>query len=281
MSISKEQQLWEASTSGDLEAVKHLASDPGVNVNWGDPEFNRTAFYRACFLGRLSVVEFMLNHPQVEVNKSQLEGATPFYAACQEGHLEVAKLLLADMRIDVNKLNRYHSTPLLKASEKGFMPIVQLLLASERLVDTKIKTIDGSARWNNKTAAEIARLQGNGLSIAALLDSFDADPDATRQQLRELPGLRDSFISDLFALVVFLCDDLLAVGTESSVSSSSSSPLRKAARFFRMTQHLPMELQMMMCNRVFGAGKNSVLTKHSEPAFKKLGRFLATTANER
>ena len=67
----------------------------------------------------------------------------------------------------------------------------------------------------------------------------------------ELPELRDPFISDLFALVIFLSDDLLVVNAASSLNS-------KAARFFEMTQRLPMELQMMLCNRVFGAGKSDI-----------------------
>jgi len=157
-------------------------------------------------------------------------------------------------------------------------------LASGREVDTKTKSIAGEYEWNNKTAAETARVQGtilreeeeseeeysrrkqNGPLIAVLLDSFEADPATTRQQLRELPELRDPFISDLFALVVFICDGLLNVSVESSSSS---------ARFFRIAQLFPMELQMVLCNRAFGAVKSSVLTKYSEPAFKKLGRLLA------
>ena len=64
-------------------------------------------------------------------------------------------------------------------------------------VDTKAKSINGPALWNGKTAAEHARFQGirtmdegepeegdtrrkkNGLLIADLLDSFEADPDVT------------------------------------------------------------------------------------------------------
>jgi len=44
MSKSKEEQLWDACTSGDLELVKLLAKEPSVNVNvnWADPERNRT-----------------------------------------------------------------------------------------------------------------------------------------------------------------------------------------------------------------------------------------------
>ena len=77
--------------------------------------------------------------------------------------------------------------------------------------------------------------------------------------------MRDPFISDLFALVVFLCDDLLTLKAVSSDPSSSN----KASRFFVIAQLLPMELQMALCNRAFGSSKNS------EPAFKKLGKVLA------
>ena len=180
------------------------------------------------------------------------------------------------------------------ASHNGHLPIVHLILASGREVDTKSKSMAGTSRWNNKTAAEIARSQGirdrdegepeegytrknqNGLLIATLLDSFDVDPVATRQHLRELPELRAFFISDLFALVVFLCADLLTMSAEGS--ASSPTPHNAARNFFMIARRLPMELQMMLCNRVFGAGKDIVLTKHSEPAFKKLGKLLARSA---
>jgi len=115
------------------------------------------------------------------------------------------------------------------------------------------------------------RSRQNGPLIAALLDTFDLDPVATRQQLRELPELRDPFISDLFALVIFLCDDLVAVSAESPSSSATS---QQATRFFQIAQRLPIELQMMISNRVFCSQKSIILTKHSEPAFKRLGRLL-------
>ena len=151
-------------------------------------------------------------------------------------------------------------------------------------MNTTTKSLDGTSSGSNKTAADMARFQGtraqypwesdenyargkqNGPLIATLLESFDADPVTVREQLRELPELRDPFISDLFALVIFLCDDLLVVNAASSLNF-------KAARFFEMSRRLLMELQMMLCNRVFGAGKDRVLRKNSEPAFKRLGRL--------
>ena len=49
----KELLLWDACTSGDLDLVKYLVNDEGVNVNWADPEMQRTAFYRACGMAGL------------------------------------------------------------------------------------------------------------------------------------------------------------------------------------------------------------------------------------
>jgi len=205
------------------------------------------------------VVQFLLTLPTVDVTKPDDDGFTPFNNACQNGHKEVVSLLLADVRVDVNKPNKYEYTPLWFSSHDGHLPVVQLILASGREIDTKTKSMAGTASWNNKTAAEMARFQGtgakeeesdleytrmnrNGPLIAALLGSFDADPVTTRQQLRELPELKDSFISDLFALVVFLCDGLLRVRVESSTSSSSSSSnnnSNKAASSSRLLRHFP------------------------------------------
>ena len=116
--------------------------------------------------------------------------------------------------------------------------------------------------------------------IADLIDSFDLDPVTTCQKLRELPELRDPFIGDLFSLVIFQCDDLLAMRPESALASPSVIFPSAAARFFQIALRLPKGLQMMLCNRVFGAVKDTVLMKNSEPAFKRLGRLLTTESEQ-
>ena len=232
----------------------------------------------------MEVVSPLLADMRIDVNKQHIEDCTPFFKACENGREEIVALLLPDPRSILIPQLMTLCTPLWFASQNGHLSIVQLILASGREVDTTTKSIAGASGCNN-TAAEIARYEGirgkteggseedytrkkkNGPFIAALIDSLDAEPAKTRKQLRELPRIRDPFIGDLFALVVFLCDELLTV--------SPKSPSLKAARFFRIALFLPMELQMLMCNRVFGSGKDHVLTKHSEPAFKGLGRLLA------
>jgi len=78
----------------------------------------------------------------------------------------------------------------------------------------------------------------------------------------------------VFALVVFLCGGLLATTEPTAAAAAAAS---EAARFFLIATRLPMALQMVLCNRKFGSGKDHVLTKDSEPAFKKLAKLLIET----
>ena len=203
MSGSKEQQLWDACTSENLELVKHFAKDPAIDVNWADPKDNRTALYIACLHGHLFAVELLLKSPNIDVNKAQKEGATPFHIACAQGHKEVVLSLLKDRRLNMNLSNHNQLSPLWCASQEGHLSVIECLLASGREVDTKTKSIAGPAAWNNKTAVEIARAQGtrtksadeteeeyarskqNGSLIAVLLDSFEENPQQVRARLRE------------------------------------------------------------------------------------------------
>lgn len=74
--------------------------------------------------------------------------------------------------------------------------------------------------------------------------------------------------AEAFALVVFYCDSYLTFKGEPEICFDGESSKRmSAARFFNMAGRLPMDLQMVLCNRLFGSAKTLVLTKNSEPAF--------------
>jgi len=234
--------------------------------------------------GVVSLLLLLQADHTIDTNKGVNDGRTPFSIACQHGRDEVVKLLLDDEGIDITLADVKQCSPVWFASDKGHLTVIQLILASGRMVDITSRSTDGWAPWNNKTPQEIALLQmtesqqpedtekdylrkvQNCPMIISLLDSFEADPVATRQQLRELPGICSPYIGEVFALGIFLCDDLLQITQE------RTSP-EAAIRFFRIVRRLPMELQMMLCNRLFGSPQNHVLTKHSEPAFKKLARY--------
>ena len=76
-------------------------------------------------------------------------------------------------------------------------------------------------------------------------------------------GVLDALATEVFALIVFLCDDLLLLKPASHPAADTA-----AARFFAVASKLPMELQMILCHRVVGSMKQNILRKDSEAAFK-------------
>lgn len=76
-------------------------------------------------------------------------------------------------------------------------------------------------------------------------------------------------IANTFALVVCLSDDyfILPVSDE---HSNSNKKRQQAYRFFSIVRQIPMELQMLICNRVYQCHSNFVLSKNVETHFERL-----------
>ena len=70
--------------------------------------------------------------------------------------------------------------------------------------------------------------------------------------------------------MIFLSDDFLAMSPAPQGKATEWDLTVGVRRFFAIAVKLPMDLQMVLCNRIFGSGKDIVLTKSSEPGFRKL-----------
>lgn len=91
--------------------------------------------------------------------------------------------------------------------------------------------------------------------------------------------MTDSLSAEMFALMVYVCDDYLALKSQDEFAEKRDRQAA-AARFFGMASQLPMDLQMVLCNRAFGSAKALILTKNSEPAFLNLSKSFAEEAEE-
>jgi len=268
-----------ACQGGHKELVSLLLADPRIDPNKPD-NGETTPFYIACWNGHEEVVSLLLADPRVDPNEAENTGAAPFCIACQNGHKEVVSLLLADLRIDPNMPINDQSTPLWYASQNGHLVVVQHMLATGKEIDTKLRSA-----FNNKTAAEQSREMGttdmddmdddeteedlerrktNGPLCADLIDEYERDPVAVRHRLRRQPGLREYFIGHLFALVVFHSDSFVVI--------NESLAHLDTMRFFRIASQLPLDLQMVLCNRIFGSSGDIILSRDSEPGFQLLTR---------
>ena len=210
-------------------------------------------------------MKVLLAHPHINVNCKTNDGSTPFLLGCEYGHVSDVCVLLKDPRVNVTMADNNGCTPLWEASCFGHHEVVEWLIASGRDLGD-IKNTIGKLEGNEYTALEIA-INGERSEVVSLLERFIDNPAQTRHGLRVKLGLLDELAAEVFALTVFLCDDLLQLKP-----AATSLP---AARFFTIATKLPIELQMILCHRAVGSAKDdSILSIDSEAAFKALATIL-------
>jgi len=90
----------------------------------------------------------------------------------------------------------------------------------------------------------------------------------TRHELQVKLGVLDKLAAEVFALLVFYCDNLIQF---KPMRASRRKPVDSGVTgFFVIASKLFMELQMVLSHRVVGLGKQNILQKDSEAAFKTL-----------
>ena len=182
--------------------------------------------------------------------------------------MSVIQVLLKDPRVDITLANDRGRT--WWASWNALLKVVEVLIASGRdLGDLNQKGTDG---YGDYTALEIARLNQDS-EIVPRLEKFMTNPTLTHHQVRVKLGVLAEVAAEVFALTVFLCDDLLHLKPMQATRSTPAAAI-KTTRFFAIARRLPMEVQMILCHRVVGSPKDSILSKDSEPSFTSLAANL-------
>lgn len=254
--------------------VELLLADRRVDINF--PRTNgATAFFMIAQKGLAHLVKLLMADPRIDVNKGKDNGATPFIIACQKGMIEVVKLLLADPRVDCNTPLPDGHTPLAIAAGFNQVEVLQHLIASGKDLDTRAAinlevtaTLDVLTEWLEFLRSfkkpyvvpeDIARGK-NHLQCLELIQQVEADPAQTRYKLFHQLRLGEGYAAELFALVIFVGDDYLAF--------RNAPKSFEVLRFFRIARRLPLEMQMILCHRVFGSTQDLVPKKLAEQAFK-------------
>ena len=185
--------------------------------------------------------------------------------------MSVVEVLLKDPRVDVILDDDNGCTPLWWASFCGHYEVIEGLISSGRDLGD-IMNKKGLGGGKDYTALEIARKEKETEAVS-VLERFMSNPAQIRHEVRVKLGVLDEFAAEVFALTVFLCDDLFHLNPVSHLAASPD-PTTAALRFFTIVSKLPMELQMILCHRTVGSMKQNILQKDSEAAFKSLARVL-------
>ena len=72
--------------------------------------------------------------------------------------------------------------------------------------------------------------------VVSLLERFIANPEPTRHELRVKLGMLDALAAEVFALTVFLCDDLLELKPASHPAAADTAA---TTRFFAIASKFP------------------------------------------
>ncbi len=109
-------QLWKAAKLGCHLAVEEVLQHPNIDPNKTHKETGTTPLYMAAYFGHERVVKALLSHPSIQVNHGKGD-TTPLFMAAQEGREEIVKMLLGCKDVDIEKASKEGITPACVASE--------------------------------------------------------------------------------------------------------------------------------------------------------------------
>jgi len=295
--LCDEDELSKEAQSVNMEDVvkEILTSHPTIDVNWqSERRFRRSVLHEACSQGDDKVVSLLLAHPGIDVNQKDQDGSTPFKLACVGGNLRCARLLLADLRVKVNEPTNDGFTPLRWAAYRGHFKLTEWWIASGREID-----LGEPGNFYTDAIGQARTLEsilGRKAEVVTLLERFKRNPVRTRHEVRVELGFREKMAAEIYALVVFVSDGLLCVrgATTTTTTIAATPPVAAgvahdtfttvstagAARFFKIAERLPLELQMMLCNIVLGFREDIISSNLTEVEFRDLARRIDDDVTE-
>ena len=119
------------------------------------------------------------------------------------------------------------------------------------------------------SALEIAK-ERNHTEVALLLEKLQIDIVQTRHGILVKLGVLDERAAELFAMAIFLCDNLLQL--KPALTASSNPEASTATRFFKIARQLPMELQMVSPIVLLALPRTIFCQKIQKQPSNRLGR---------
>ena len=129
--------FWRLCRDGDIEGVQ-AEIDNGANVNEED-DSGWTGLMWALGKRHNNVVQMLLNHPQIDVNKVDSGGQCALhYAVFRDNHEGMVALLARQDLTTINQKERYGLTPIMRAIYRNAVNCFNLLLAHPEVdLDTR------------------------------------------------------------------------------------------------------------------------------------------------
>jgi ankyrin repeat protein len=228
------------------DAIELLLAHPEIDVNKANIYNMKTPLILCAIstwnvTGQIKTARMLLERPEIKVNERDNRGCTALQYAIYNGFSEMVELFLNHPDIDTGQIENDGMTMSWAGATQGRYEITKLLFAlSKNVVNTSIKV---TRRFGDivvaLTASEVATNKRH-VEIAHLIDRYEQDPRKVKYDLRIELGYNLQDSAALFALVLLIsCGFLQPTGEE------------KEHGFFLMANGLPLEFQMLLCNRAY------------------------------
>lgn len=213
----------------------------------------------------------LAKYPGADVNLTITSFDTLFLKSCRKDSQIPFRILIGN--------------PETKLDIPGFvnrLPLCQLLL------DNRIEHLK---RWI-ASGRDIDLCDGKYYSVRSrmgdisnptvdLLNDYVKTPDLVRHAVRrELGGggeegeFKAELAADFFAVVIFVCDGLLEFDEERAALFVLPETASRNERFLRIASGLPIDLQLILCNRAAGSMAANIPGATRETAFRALAKAL-------
>jgi hypothetical protein len=115
-----------AAALGRLDVIQCLVNELGADVKQVDQE-GSFPLYIAAQQSHLDVVRCLVKDLGADVNQARQDGATPLYIAAQQGYLDIVCCLVIELGVDANKAMHDGCTPSYIAAQNGFVEVIRCL----------------------------------------------------------------------------------------------------------------------------------------------------------
>ncbi len=118
-----------AAQNNHVDAVRLLLQQPdnSAALNEGDHS-DVTALYHAACFGHLNIVNMLLEHNGIDINKPNRYGSSPLFVAAYKGHAEIVKAFWKKDPSLLNKSDEKNPTPLWEAAmREGHWHVVDVM----------------------------------------------------------------------------------------------------------------------------------------------------------
>lgn len=198
------------------------------------------------------------------VNQQELEeGTSPLWMTAQEGHVDFIRMMLQFPEVEVNLADHDNCTPLWVSARKGKLSVVKMLMALREDLDEGVTANAGTNSWNLTNSREQALIFGH-FDVCNLIDRWAKERHVLRKQLLSELGISEEHACYLFLFVILLNDDYLRFRH----TTSTDPKILKTLKFFSIVERFSMDIQMVVCNRVYGLSTDIITTAKFENVLK-------------